>query len=442
MKLANAQLADCARLVPMVLSALLLGACGGGGGGNEAAVAMSPDDATSQLQAETTAPAASPYTLQTITSPVGGPVLLGLPDFPPAPGSRIINSKGQFIGEYANAPSARRHALFYNGSGSSTQPIGDPDAEFASLAQSLNESGLVAGTTSFDQGNGNITRAAFAWSASTGKLDIVGLTPNSSGSFTSDPGLVGGAQCPNTNCNAFWWESGTSSVRKFSDFQPLAMNNAGTMAGFITPNTAPHLDTLTPDGTLTVIQLDDTPDTKDHFIADDGTVFFNALHDIAQGGFKQGAIAVVNGTPANIGRGLAVLPPGSTQTGGETASFTSYSLSGHAVGLDQFQYFDGCDTKLAFAAFLWSAAEGTTRIEVGTLRPIPTAVNKDGVVVGHTAEDDKPFVWTRSSGGVALETLIANPPAFRLGHAVAVSDGGHILVESEQGIVLLAPSSP
>jgi hypothetical protein len=378
-------------------------------------------------------------------------VLLGPGNFiAPRLGRRVINSAGQFIGHYVIAPSTERHALFYGGSGGSTQAIGNPDAELASGASNIAESGLVAGTT-LGTGADSVDPMiwGFAWTASKGKTSVPGGKPEfvtSSADFTATRDLVGGRLCTVIGaCMAFIWDTASPTLSEYPNFDPRWMNDAATMVGFIDPLSAPHLDTLTREGRLTTLMLDDTPDTTDHFIADDGTVFLNISHAIVQGDFKAGAIAFVDGVPMNIGRGVATLPVNGARPSSEVATFTAYSAGGSAAGVDRFDYIDtSCgELRQAAAAFVWSAATGTTRVDVGAQQAVPTAVNRDGVVVGYTVDDGKPFVWTRSAGGVPLETLIAGPGAdIRLGHAVAVGDGGHILVESDQGIVLLRPNAP
>lgn len=82
--------------------------------------------------------------------------------------------------------------------------------------------------------------------------------------------------------------------------------------------------------------------------------------------------------------------------------------------------------------------DGTTRHDLGKLTQA-AAVNVHGQVVGfYYAPDPRAMLWTQGGGIVDLNTQLHEAPAgLRVQFALAISDNGSIVAQSNQGLVLL-----
>jgi hypothetical protein len=180
------------------------------------------------------------------------------------------------------------------------------------------------------------------------------------------------------------------------------------------------------------------------FVADDESVFVQAT--AGNGALQPGAIVVTRDGARNIGLGVAA-PPGVTPTFEFNDLIYAHRSGQHAVGTDFVSYAGAQGQDLhSETGFYWNATDGATAVRIGTAISQPAAVNKDGIVVGGLVEPNQTqrtaaaFVWSRTSGGVLLETLVANMPGLQLRGAQAIGDGGHIIALSEdRGFVLLTP---
>jgi hypothetical protein len=386
------------------------------------------------LQAAAPAPAAgTSYTLRSIQYS-GGPST-------PVFGYRVVNSKGQFIASGGGVQ------LFYAGTGGEFTPIATPPGETVRSVRQvlgLNESGLVVarGSSARYDSTGapeHVEENAFAWQASTGLAVIFGNRAGFGPLAVSDSGMVAGSR--------FWFGAPPEAFRYTIDAGlsvvhdnavVLWMNNGDTI---LAARNAETLITIAPDGTQSDV-LPTLPWFGDGagYIDDHGVVYADA---------SNGATVVRDGAAIIIGSQCLPPPGGCPGTDCiELTRFVSFNAAGHAVGHDGVQYTStfGDPAYLPTGGFHWNAATGSSLVKVGTSDGFPLSVNKDGVVVGNTA-DGHAFVWTRSSGGVALDTLLANAPlqSGEYLQAVAIGDGGHIVATvccgKDQPIVLLTPSA-
>ena len=425
----------------------ILSACGGGG----SATALDEGHARTATDAPLAAarvPAS--YSARFIEPPFGPFGGIGT--------ARAIDMRGRFIGAYG----FNQEVHAYLDDAASSVALTDPSREFNSQALALGETGWVAGVIDYAFGGGIVPRA-FAWSRDSGTIEITaGLSGFawSRALSATDSGLIGGDLCAVLgqadghdfdSCNeAYIWDSSDRSIRRYPQFRVSSMNEAGTMVGISSaPNCPDGLALMQRDGSLRALGLGvpvvgpnqgrDAP-----FVADDESVFVQAT--AGNGDLKQGAIVVTRDGARNIGLGVAA-PPGVTPSF-EFNDFTDVHRSGqHVVGTDFVTYAgaQGEDVH-SETGFYWNASEGATAIRIGSAISQPAAVNKDGIVVGAVVEPDPnqrgavAFVWSRTSGGVLLETLVGNMPGLRLRGAQAIGDGGHIIARSEDGgFVLLTP---
>ena len=200
-----------------------------------------------------------------------------------------------------------------------------------------------------------------------------------------------------------------------------------------------RLATISRDGAATLVQPEVSgADAQPDYIADNGIVFFSALHAI--GNLKAGAVAVVEGVAQNVGRGIAPSPSGTEQ-----ALLTAFNGSGEAVGFDSPDG-PGPEAQQSFG-FFWSSAGGAVPIRIDDQETDFRLINKGGLVAGGTRGssqffDGPPFLWTRNSG-VLIEPLIVNLPAGRhLKSVQALSDAGHLVGSlDDDELVLLTPTA-
>jgi hypothetical protein len=426
-------------LVPLSCLTLLT-ACGGGGTDIQAAQpqAVGTDQvAASDADAAGTAIPAS-YTLTVIKGPEG--VMNG------HVGASKVNSKGQVIGSYDfglfPGDKVAKFGYFYS-TAAGFQVLDAENASIQSWPQDINEDGIVVGSTNgFRPDGSTFDSRAFVWSLAGGKTEL--LSPDASvlssfADFVSDSGIVAGRRCLAAGCAVFQQDLSTSERRDYRDFKFVnGMNEAGTMLGFFgASDTTSRLATISRDGTVAPLQPElSSADAQPEYIADNGTVFLNALESI--GNLKAGAVAVIEGVAQNVGRGIAPSPSGTEQ-----ALLTAFNGSGEAVGFD-LPDGPGPDARQSFG-FFWSAAGGAVPIKIDDQETDPRLINKGGLVAGTRGNrqfEGPPFLWTRNSG-VLIEPLIVNLPAGRhLKSVHALSDAGHLVGSlDDDELVLLTPTA-
>jgi hypothetical protein len=419
-------------LVATMLCPLLDG-CGGGG---------APDALAERVPEAALAVVPAAYSARLVEVPFG--------DQAGVIGS--LDSRGRFLGLYLGA---NGHAHVYLDDGPVSVALTDPAAELDSVGAALSDTGWVAGTIDFEFGTGLPPRA-FAWRSETGLVEVASGIAGfewSRATAATDSGLVAGDLCEALNFDdssctaAFIWDSSDRSVAQFPRFRLSSMNEAGTMVGFSLSPTCPEgLALLHRDGSLQPLGLgvpvvEPGAGNGQPFIADDGTVFVNAV--IGNGVLAPGAVVVDAKGARNIGRGVAV-PPGA-MVSLEENRYTAANRFGHVAGSDFAHYTDEQGREASSAiGFYWNARDGASAIRLGENTLVPTVVNKDGLVGGVMfapgSTQSVAFVWSKTSGALPLETRVSNMPGLRLSEITDIGDGGHILAHSEEGHwVLLTP---
>jgi uncharacterized membrane protein len=450
-------------LIAMACGLFGLVACGGGGGGTGT---VSPDGALGAVAASS-APARDPapagiglsYTMEFVKAPDGSEAVAAgeLGDVAPGgmrPG-RSINAHGDFIDGYRGAD-GRRHAFFFDHAGHASLPIDDPSSTGTeSEALGVNDAGLVVGSvTATSSETPPSVLGAFSWTAKAGRRrflsGVAGITA-SSARFVTNNGFVSGDICRTgrPQCEGYRWDDARSSLVIYPLFAAFGMNEAGTLLGVVTtgdlnfPHAEGFVATIALDGGVSDLGLPRVSvntglDVVPLFLADNGDVYVELRKP--EGLLDQGTALVRSGSTQPIGLGLLPPPAPGSQ---ETAIATAFDASSRAVGLATvFSFLAGVET--ASAAFSFSPADATRAIKVATTTPQPRGVNKDGIVVGSVPSDGeqsaRAFVWTVAAGGAFLDALVSNlPSGVHLTSAVGIGNGGHIVAESNQGLVLLTP---
>jgi hypothetical protein len=418
-------------LITMACGLFGLVACGGGGGAPDTAL---PDNALGAAAASPASPAdptpaaiSLSYTMESVKAPDGSEArLVAANSFDPV--IRNINSRGDFIGFVFGIGNSG--FFFFDHARHASLPIDG-------VLHGVNEAGIVVGTDT----------SAFTWSTQNGKRHflsgVAGVT--TLGSAISNSGFVAGKICSgdfqdSNICDVYRWDDARSSLTIYPNFALFNMNEAGTLMG-LRLNAHPtkaSVITIALDGKETFL-ADDSPNSAGHsndplFLADNGDAYVEAAP------LPGTTLITKSGSTLLIGRGL--VPPISGSV--DIASATAFNASSRAVGLDRISSADSEFT----AAFSFSRAEGTLEIKIsGTATtPQPRGVNKDGIVVGTVPSPDNEnmplhaFVWTPVGGGALLDSLVTNlPNGVHLSSADAIGDGGHIVAQSNQGLVLLTP---
>jgi probable HAF family extracellular repeat protein len=129
--------------------------------------------------------------------------------------------------------------------------------------------------------------------------------------------------------------------------------------------------------------------------------------------------------------------------GGDYAYISAMNQAGQVAGSSRVNCGD------CFHAIRWSAAGGMT--DLGTLGggySDAFGINGNGDVVGWAESDDvsarylRAFAWSPAQGMVDLNARLANAPqGLALTAALAISDSGAIVADSNAGLVLLTPGA-
>ena len=129
--------------------------------------------------------------------------------------------------------------------------------------------------------------------------------------------------------------------------------------------------------------------------------------------------------------------------GADYAYISAMNQAGQVAGSSRIDCGD------CFHAIRWSAAGGMT--DLGTLGggySDAFGINANGEVVGWAESNDvnarglRAFAWSPAQGMIDLSRRLANaPPGLALTAALAISDSGAIVADSNAGLVLLMPNA-
>lgn len=132
--------------------------------------------------------------------------------------------------------------------------------------------------------------------------------------------------------------------------------------------------------------------------------------------------------------------------GGETSFARAMNASGQVVG---FSELPPCENEYCAHAISWTRAGGL--LDLGTLGGNYSdafGINRLGQVVGWSKQDAAhfgifhAFVWSAADGMVDLNQRVPNiPEGLVLTSALAISDSGAIVADSNAGLVLLKPGA-
>ncbi|MDO8458129.1 MAG: PKD domain-containing protein [Burkholderiaceae bacterium] len=338
-------------------------------------------------------------------------------------GSGGINGKGQVAFVDWNLT----RASFYDGTG--VQDLGTLGGAYSS-ASTVNDLGQVVGWAYTVSGEGH----AFLWTQAGGMVDLGTLGgPSSGGAAVNGSGqVVGYSDTASGNIHAFSWtqtggmvDLGTLGGRNSVAY---AVNDSGQVVGYANPAIGEHAFSWTQAGGM----------------VDLGTL----------GGLHGGGIAVT-------GSGQVV---GYSTTASEDWRVFSWTQAGGMVDLGTlggtYSYVravNGSGQVVGYSstasgaehAFFWTQAGGM--VDLGTLGGQQSsgarahAVNSAGQVVGESSTASgatHAFLWTQADGMVDLNSRIPTAtPGLALIRALAISDNGSILADSNVGLVLLKAGS-
>ncbi len=334
-----------------------------------------------------------------------------------------INATGQ-VAFYGSTPDGNR-AFFYDGV--TIQELGTLGGRDA-FAGALNGSGQVVGAAR--TANGNLH--AFSWTPTGGMVDLGTFGGDySSATAVNDSGQVagnfnlssGGAQ------HAFSWThmGGKLDLGTLGgpDSVAILLNDAGQVAGNAgTANGDDHAFSWTAAG---------------------------GMVDLGTLGGRLSYAGAINDTGQVVGDALTASSNNYhafswTATGGMLDLGTLDGAYSRAEAVNHAGQVAGvAETTHGYHAFSWTAAGGM--IDLSTLGgqfSDAFAINRAGQVVGNAFTSSNYFshayVWTQSEGMVDLNTRISTAPAgLELFDALAISDNGSIVANSNAGIVLLKP---
>lgn len=132
--------------------------------------------------------------------------------------------------------------------------------------------------------------------------------------------------------------------------------------------------------------------------------------------------------------------------GGDTTGVRAMNASGQLVG---FSELPPCQNEYCAHAISWTRAGGL--VDIGTLGGNYSdafGINRHGQVVGWSQQDAAhfrifhAFLWSGAEGMIDLNQRVPNIPAgLVLTQALAISDSGAIVADSNAGLVLLKPGA-
>ncbi len=254
-----------------------------------------------------------------------------------------------------------------------------------STANDVCNSGLVVGASDI---NGDAARHAFVWAESNGMVDIgtLGSGTQSAAVAVNDHGMVIGysSTVGASQMHGFVWTATGGMLDLGPEVYPVAVNNSGTVVGWIRYSAAAQ--TFTWSASTGLVNLD-RPIGMTHAIP-------RAIND-------SGVIVgmAVNGAAATSGR-----PTVWTSSVGwtviETPLGSSEAWDINDAGLAAGVYYSLTGEQ---RAFIWTRAGGLVDIGHGVAR----AVGPSGHVVGASVGSDRvaPFSWTKAGGLVEVPNL-------------------------------------
>jgi probable HAF family extracellular repeat protein len=341
----------------------------------------------------------------------------------------VINSRNQ-VAFSQNGASGPRAAFF---DGKTVRDIGTLGGAEA-YAPALNDAGQVAGYSTNPSGNYH----AFRWSVTGGMVDLGTLyaAPASKGLDINRQGQVVGYSDPTlAPVQAFIWSDTGGMV----DLGRLgvglaaaqAVNDAGTAAGFSdAADGNAHGFAWTPAGGMIDLGTLGGIDSYATLINNAGQIAGYSAVDNADGFNYHGFVWNKASGIVDIG----------TLSGLGSAAL-AMNASGQVAGVSD-------KTDLYQHAIWWTREGGL--VDLGTLGGTISralGINKNGVVVGSSNTpagqfELRAFLWTKAQGMVDLNTRIRHAPAgLVLTEALAISDTGAIVADSNAGLVLLKPGA-
>lgn len=338
----------------------------------------------------------------------------------------VINARNQVA--YSLFGPAGSAASFFDGA--TVRDLGTLGGAEA-YVRSLNDAGQVAGYSFTADG----LQRAFRWSAPAGMVDLgtlPGMAASSATSINNQGQVVGFAEALLEPPRAFIWSEAAGLV------------DLGTLAGGAVANVI--------NDSAIVAGYSDTADGSTHAfrwsaaggMGDLGTLgnidsYANLINNAGQiGGYS----AIIDANGFNY-HGFVWDQPSGMVDIGILSGLGSAALAMNAAG----QVAGVSDTDPVYQhAIFWSREGGI--VDLGTLGGTASralGINRDGVVVGASNTpagdlDYRAFLWTRAQGMFDLNRRIRNaPPGLVVTGALAVSDSGTIVAESNAGLVLLMP---
>lgn len=350
-----------------------------------------------------------------------------------ASGAPAINAGNQVA--FTTLRGGASHAGFFNGN--IVREVG-PFADVESYVAGLNGGGQTVGGTI----DANAAATAFSWSEANGTAPLGTLggavvRPSALNALGQVTGWVDNPAPPGF-ARAFVWSAATGA----RDLGALggagavgeAINDSGMVAG-----TSPAADGM-----------------AHAFVWSDGA----GILDLGTGGAIDSTARLINNAGQVAGT-LRIRRPNSNivyhgyvwnqaagmvdigTLGGDYANISAINQAGQVTGNSRVD----CDA--CFHAITWSAAAGLA--DLGTLGGSYSdafGINGNGEVVGwaeSTAPGASPmraFAWNAAQGMVDLNARLANaPPGLALTAALAISDNGAIVADSNAGLVLLMPGA-
>jgi probable HAF family extracellular repeat protein len=343
----------------------------------------------------------------------------------------VINSRNQ-VAFSENGASGNRAAFF---DGETVRDIGTLGGAEA-YAPALNDVGQVAGYSTNPGGN----YRAFRWTETGGMADLGTLygAAASKGLAINRQGQVVGYSEPALGpVQAFIWSDTAGMVDLgrlgggLGDAAAQAVNDAGMAAGSSTaPDGNSHGFAWTRAGGMVDLGTVGGIDSYATLINNAGQIAGYSAVNNADGFNYHGFVW-------NKASGMVDI--------GTLSGLGSAALAMNAAG----QVAGVSDTTDLYQHAIWWTREGGM-VDLGTLGGTISralGVNKHGVVVGLSNTpagqfDYRAFLWTKAQGMVDLNTRIPHAPAgLVLTGALAISDTGAIVADSNAGLVLLKPGA-
>ena len=343
----------------------------------------------------------------------------------------VINANSQ-VAFSLNGPGGYRAAFFNGASVLDIGTLGGVEA----YAPALNNVGQVAGYSTNRSGNYH----AFRWSQSAGMVDLGTLNGAraSKGLGINDRGQVAGYSEPALEpIQAFVWSDGTGMLNLgrlgtgLGTATAEAINERGMATGSSdAPDGNAHGFAWTKAGGMVDIGTLGGIDSYAKFINNAGQVAGYSGVNNAAGFYYHGFV---------WSKPTGIIDIGTLRGLGSAA--LALNAAGQVAGVSDF------DATYQHAIW-WTRAGGM--VDLGTLGGTSSralGINKHGVVVGWSNTSagqfvERAFLWTRALGLVDLNTRIRHAPAGLVAtQALAISDTGAIVADSNAGLVLLKPGA-